>query len=91
MSSKYFTTSTTDQITSITNTTSFYPIIDLKCDSYYGNNTEGRFLKEYSGIPENLIINLCVWSILLILFTFLRRVGDYGRFGLLQRDHEEER
>jgi hypothetical protein len=88
MGSTYLTYS---QSTLVPNTTDYTPIIDLKCDSYYDNNTDGRFLKEYSGIPENLIINVIVWFVLLVLFTFLRRVGDYGRFGLLQRDHEEER
>lgn len=74
----------TSYFSTFENSTSLYPIEDLKCEIYSNNNT-GKFIKEYDGIPENLIINLIVWLVLLILFTFLRRVGDYGRFGLLHR------
>jgi hypothetical protein len=87
MSNLYATTG----YTILPNSTSLYPIIDLKCEIYNSNNS-GQFIKEFDGIPENLVINLIVWTVLLILFTFIRRFEDYGRFGLLQRNngHEEE-
>ncbi|KAI3387801.1 hypothetical protein SNEBB_009687 [Seison nebaliae] len=37
----------------------------------------------YEGIPENLIINLIAFFIILCLFTLLRRIGDHGRLALL--------
>ena len=69
------------------NTTSMSDIIDPKCRTYYNNQT-GVLIKDYEGIPENLLINVCAWFGLLVLFTFLRRIGDYGRFGLLKNDEE---
>ena len=79
-------TTTTTTTASYPNTTNLYPVIDSKC-SIYSNNT-GFIIKEYQGIPENLVVNLGVWLVLIILFTFLRRIGDYGRFGLLKKDEE---
>lgn len=90
LSSKFSTVSitatTTATITTPENTT-FPVIIDPRCSSYY-SNTSGILIKEYEGIPENLIVNLAAWVGLLVLFTFLRRIGDYGRFGLIKNDEE---
>ena len=83
------TTSTTNSFTYIKNTTANIPESDIEksCAEYYANST-GIFIKDYEGIPENLLINVCVWFGLLILFTFIRKIGDYGRFGLLKNDEE---
>jgi len=64
--------------------------IDLEksCSEYYQNNT-GFIIKDYEGIPENLLINIIVFSALLVLFTFLRYIGGYGRFGLIKNDEEK--
>lgn len=67
--------------------TNFSYIIDPKCRVYYKNNT-GILINDYEGIPETLIVNLAAWLSLLVLFTFIRRIGDYGRFGLLKNDEE---
>ncbi|CAF0879653.1 unnamed protein product [Brachionus calyciflorus] len=77
-------TTTTDPLP---DTTSMTDIIDPKCRNYYYNNT-GILIKDFEGIPENLLINFCAWFGLLLLFTFLRKIGDYGRFGLLKNDEE---
>lgn len=61
--------------------------IDPRCSLYY-QNASGIIIKDYQGIPENLIVNFGAWLALLILFTFIRRIGDYGRFGLLKNDEE---
>jgi len=68
------------------NTTNFTNI-DEKCSLFYANNT-GILIKDYDGIPENLIVNLFAWLALVVLFTFLRHIGDYGRLGLLKSDEE---
>jgi hypothetical protein len=68
------------------NTTNFTNI-DEKCSLIYGNKT-GILIKDYDGIPENLILNLFAWLALVVLFTFLRYIGDYGRLGLLKSDEE---
>ena len=82
---------TSTSIANYSNSTSFYPILNKQCESF-NPNSSGQFIKDYDGIPENLIINLIVWTVLLLLFTFIRRIEDYGRFGLLRRNqgHEEE-
>lgn len=82
LSTEPFTTTTTSP-----ENTTFPVIIDPRCSSYYSNSS-GIIIKEYEGIPENLIVNLAAWVGLLILFTFLRRIGDYGRFGLIKNDEE---
>ncbi|CAF1312263.1 unnamed protein product [Adineta steineri] len=43
--------------------------------SYYGrvNTTGFGFIRSYEGIPENILVNLVVSSILLLLFAYLRR------------------
>lgn len=80
-----FTTTPTPSTTP--ENTTFPVIIDPRCSSYYSNSS-GILIKEYEGIPENLIVNLAAWVGLLVLFTFLRRIGDYGRFGLIKNDEE---
>ena len=36
---------------------------------------------QYGGIPQNLVFNLIGWSLLVLLFTILRRsAGNYGRY-----------
>lgn len=69
------------------NTTEFIIIVDPKCKSYYSNSS-GVVIKSYEGIPENLVVNLVVWICLLVLYTFLRKIGDYGRFGLVKTGEE---
>ena len=80
----------TTSIANYSNSTSFYPVIDTRCEIYNSNSSSGKFIKEFDGIPENLIINLVVWAVMLFLFTFIRRFEDYGRFGLLQRSNGQE-
>lgn len=66
-------------------------IIDIEksCSEYYANSS-GFIIKDYEGIPENLIINLIAWLALIVVFTFIRRIGDYGRFGLIKNDEEKK-
>ena len=80
-------TALTQTTTELSNTTSFSPI-DPKCRQIYQNSSNGVIIKDYEGIPENLLLNIVVWLILLFLFTILRRIGDYGRFGLIKNDEE---
>jgi hypothetical protein len=78
---------TTTQSPNDNTTVPLTPIIDQKCNAYYSNST-AILVKDYDGIPENLIINIIAWAALLILYTFIRRIGDYGRFGLLKNEEE---
>lgn len=49
-----------------------------------GNHTV--FTDEYMGIPENLLINVIAWLLLLLLFTILRKSAwNYGRLALVQK------
>ena len=75
-------------VTSTYPTTTEASTIDPRCSLYY-QNTSGLFIKDYEGIPETLVLNLVTWVALVVLFTFIRRIGDYGRFGLIR--HEEEK
>jgi hypothetical protein len=77
---------TTVSPTTYFNTTHYVPV-DPKCQ-IYANSSDGIFIKQYEGIPENLLLNIVVWFILVFLFTLLRRIGDYGRFGLIKNDEE---
>ena len=79
-------TSTTTTTPPFTNTTKYQPI-DPKCQ-VYANGSDGIFIKKYEGIPENLLFNVVVWLVLVVLFTILRRIGDYGRFGLIKNEEE---
>jgi hypothetical protein len=85
------TATTTTTISTTTsdapNTTDLIPIEIQKCKAVYGNST-GFITNAYEGIPENLIVNLCLWTALVILYTLLRNIGDYGRFGLIKNDEE---
>lgn len=49
----------------------------------YSSSSNDTVLNDYEGIPENLLINVSVWIGAMILFTFIRRIGNYGRFGLI--------
>ena len=90
MSSSPPTTTTIITVTTPTtlfsNTTPFQPV-DPKC-KVYANSSDGIYIKQYEGIPENLLLNIVVWFVLVFLFTLLRRIGDYGRFGLIKNDEE---
>lgn len=60
------------------------------CDRYRPANGT-RIIKGYEGIPENLVINVAIWLILLILFSFLRKLAwDYGRIALISRNESRE-
>lgn len=60
---------------------------ELQCDRYYTQNNKTHLIYGgYEGIPENLLINSIVWLVLLILFSFLRKIAwDYGRLALVSR------
>ncbi len=81
------TTVATTTPTTLNTTTDPYAYIEKSCSEYYENKT-GFFIKDYEGIPENLIINIVAFVALLVVFTFLRKIGDYGRFGLIIADEE---
>ena len=81
------TEATTGNTTTSSSTTSFTDL-EKGCYDYYQNST-GFIIKDYDGIPENLLINVCAWLALLVVFTFIRYIGDYGRFGLLKNDEEK--
>ena len=84
MSSIFEYTTTT---TPIDNSSDLIPLYDPRCKLYY-TNTTGLVIKTYEGIPENFLVNLVVWLCLIILYTFLRKIGEYGRFGLVKNDEE---
>jgi hypothetical protein len=59
----------------------------MTCDRYYTENNHTHLIYAgYEGIPENLLINVIVWIVLLVLFSFLRKIAwDYGRLALVSR------
>ncbi|KAK2711512.1 hypothetical protein QYM36_012617 [Artemia franciscana] len=68
--------------------TSPVPIVpgdEIQCRTHPNNKTITNFFhRGYGGIPENLIINICAWIILVLSFCFARRYfGNYGRIGLI--------
>lgn len=56
---------------------------DESCYIFSGSNDTVN--KDFEGIPENLILNVSIWLGAMILFTFARRIGEYGRFGLIRK------
>lgn len=61
------------------------------CQLYQSSNSNSSWIiiEGGEGIPENLIINIVIWPVLIILFTVLRGCGDYGRFGLVENEESE--
>lgn len=59
----------------------------LKCNYYHDNDKVHIIYDGYEGIPENLLINVIVWLVLLILFAILRKKAwNYGRIALVQKN-----
>merc|ERR1719320_902200 len=51
-----------------------------------------KFGNPYGGIPQNLLINVIGWAILVLMFAILRRAaGNYGRLALIRRDNDESK
>lgn len=43
----------------------------------------------YEGIPETLLLNVCVWALLILLFSLLRQQAwDYGRLALVNNGRD---
>jgi hypothetical protein len=80
-----FTTRSTTSLQNTTTDGTAFINIDPRCGQYY-NSSSNMLVKDYEGIPENLILNVAVWFALIVLYTFLRHIGDYGKFGLLKND-----
>ena len=78
-SSTYFTKSSISY-----NSSNITPFLfkDESCRIYSASSND-TIMKDYEGIPENLLINVSVWLGAMIIFTFIRRIGNYGRFGLI--------
>ncbi|XP_046401066.1 calcium permeable stress-gated cation channel 1 isoform X1 [Ischnura elegans] len=57
----------------------------------YLNTTKHPFkFSAYEGIPENILINVLGWLLLLLMFAMLRkRAWDYGRIALVQKNEEK--
>ena len=66
-----------------------------KCNYYIdsSNQTEYfNFSNPYGGIPQNLLINVIGWAVLVLLFAVLRRAaGNYGRLALIRKDDVESK
>ncbi|KAI5736401.1 hypothetical protein M8J76_002862 [Diaphorina citri] len=57
-----------------------------KC-AYFNKTTANIFITAYEGIPQNLLLNVIAWLLLLMFFTLLRkRAWDYGRLALVQKN-----
>ena len=87
-STTFYRTSTS---TSLQSTSQNISIINIEvlCHTYHDNSTQSIIVRNYDGIPENLLINIVVVIILIFLYTFLRYIGDYGTFGLLKFDENK--
>ncbi|KAK8396634.1 hypothetical protein O3P69_004961 [Scylla paramamosain] len=56
------------------------------CNQYVTQNKTSWLHTGYEGIPENLLINVLAWLLLLSLFTVLRKKAwNYGRLALVQK------
>ncbi|MPC13600.1 CSC1-like protein 2 [Portunus trituberculatus] len=56
------------------------------CNQYVAQNKTSWLHTGYEGIPENLLINVLAWLLLLSLFTVLRKKAwNYGRLALVQK------
>ena len=84
-STSFYTNTTKSSI--ISTSTPFYE----SCQLYQASNSNSSWIliQGGEGIPENLIINIVIWPVLIILFTVLRGCGDYGRFGLVENEESE--
>ena len=91
--------STTPPPVDNTTTIPFTPLFPNreKCNYYIVNQTENQieFLKfgnPYGGIPQNLLINVICWVVLVLMFAILRRAaGNYGRLALIRKDDDESK
>ncbi|OXA60909.1 CSC1-like protein 2 [Folsomia candida] len=68
---------------------------DKSCNIYakYKNRGRGGFfgtgLNGYEGIPQNLVLNIIGWMIMILLFSFLRKKAwNYGRLALIERTEQ---
>ncbi|KAG8234191.1 hypothetical protein J437_LFUL007351 [Ladona fulva] len=54
-------------------------------------NASSKFISfGYGGIPENILLNVLGWLLLLLMFAMLRkRAWDYGRIALVQKQEEQ--
>ncbi|XP_015924374.2 CSC1-like protein 2 [Parasteatoda tepidariorum] len=60
-----------------------------KCSVLKSNHSILVLSGKFEGIPDNLMINVATWLLLLIIFTFLRkRAWDYGRIALVQKNDQ---
>lgn len=58
----------------------------VDCNSIPRPNATLVITDAFQGIPQNLVINLVVWVLLLLLFAILRKKAwNYGRLALVQR------
>ncbi|XP_022237734.1 calcium permeable stress-gated cation channel 1-like [Limulus polyphemus] len=63
----------------------------VKCNTFHRKNFTFTLYGGYEGVPENLLINVCGWLLLLILFTILRkRAWNYGRIALVQKSEQRD-
>jgi len=65
-----------------------------KCNYFIVNGRTEiiKFGNPYGGIPQNLLINIVGWTILVLLFALIRRAaGNYGRLALIRRDDDESK
>lgn len=54
------------------------------------NKTDIQYINNWEGIPENLLLNVVSWLLLLTLFSMLRkRAWNYGRIALVQKTEEK--
>ncbi|XP_034243730.1 CSC1-like protein 1 [Thrips palmi] len=66
----------------------YYPSNKTTCN--YINKTEYQYVDHWEGIPENVLLNVVSWLILLTLFSVLRkRAWNYGRIALVQKTEEK--
>lgn len=69
-----------------------------KCNYYirkgHGSENETIVLFQenlYGGIPQNLLVNIIGWLVLMVLFSLLRRAaGNYGRLALVRKDDQDD-
>jgi hypothetical protein len=77
----------TNQLVNITSTSeySFSSFSNnYSCGSF--KNDTGVIIKDFDGVPENILINIGAWALIIIIFTFVRKIGKYGRFGVFNKE-----
>lgn len=59
--------------------------------TYFGRNTTTLQYLHYGGIPQNILFNVIFWLVIVLLYSFFRKIaGDYGRIALVSYGEQRD-